>query len=308
VMLGVATTILLYFKTELRGVARRLEQKEWISIFQFSVLSLVILPILPDRTFDPYEAVNPRQAWWMVVLISGLGLAGYATLRLVGTRYGTVLVGIAGGLASSTATTLIHARESRRSPNAAAMAALVIVLANLVMMVRVAVLGAVVAPRLFVQLLMLVLPAVAIGIASLAWYLKRPGAGEAFLPDTRNPTELRVALVFGLLYAVILFVAAWLADIVGAQGLYALAAVSGLTDMDAIALSSMRLFTLDKLALDPAVITIGVAMIANLVFKTVLAVTIGGRQLGAKIVGGMGAVGLGLAAGIAWRALSGTGL
>jgi len=308
VMLAVATTILLYFKAELRGIATRLESKDWISIIQFSVLSLVILPILPDRPIDPQGAVSPRQVWWMVVLISGLSLAGYAVLRLVGARYGAALVGIAGGLASSTATTLIHARDSRVTPASTPVAALVIILANVVMMIRIAVIAAVVAPGLLAKLAIVVLPALVLGLGTLIWYWRIPAGSEAVLPQTRNPTELRAALGFGVLYAVILFVSAWLSDIVGTHGLYALAAVSGLADMDAIALSSMRLFSLDRLAADAAAIAIGVAMIANLGFKTVLAVALGGQELGKRISRGMSAIGLGLAAGTAWLALSGTGL
>jgi uncharacterized membrane protein (DUF4010 family) len=308
VMLAVVTTILLYFKTELRGIATRLEAREWVSIFQLGVLSLVILPILPNRTFDPYDAVNPRQVWWMVVLISGLSLAGYGTLRLVGARYGTALVGIAGGLASSTATTLIYARNTRSTPAATAMAALVIVLANLVMMVRVALIAAVVAPGMLTTLVITILPALALGAASLFWYWRAQTVGKTLLPETRNPTELRAALTFGMVYALVLFVSAWLQEIAGTQGFYVLALVSGLTDMDAIALSSMRLFSLGKLQLDAAAVAIGLAMFANLVFKTGIAVSVGGRKLGLQILWGMGAVGIGLLMSIGWHAIQASGL
>jgi len=266
-------------------------------------LSLVILPFLPNETLDPYKAINPRQVWWMVVLISGLSLAGYATLRLVGARYGAAFVGIAGGLASSTATTLIYARNAREMPPSAPMAALVIVLANLVMMVRVTVIAAVVAPGVVTSLAIAVAPALLLGALSLFWYWREQTSGQAFMPETRNPTELRAALGFGAVYAVVLFVSAWLSDIAGKQGMYVLALVSGLTDLDAIALSSMRLFNLGKLALDVTVIAICLAMIANLAFKTGIAVVVGGRPLGTKILGGMGAVAAGLGGGIAWLAM-----
>ena len=304
VMLAVATTILLYFKTELRGIATRLGPKDWISVLQFSVLSLVILPILPDRTIDPFGAVNPRQIWWMVVLISGLSLAGYATLQLVGTRYGAAFVGIAGGLASSTATTLIYARSSRTAPEAAPIAALVIVLANLVMMIRVGVLAAIVAPGIVAALALVIVPGLLLGAASLMWYWRGAGDGKPLLPETRNPTEMRAAIGFGLGYAVVLFVSAWLSDIAGTQGVYALAAVSGLTDVDAISLSSMRLFALGKLPLEATAVAIGLAMVANLSFKCAVAVAVGGRALGGRIIGGMGAVALGLIAGIGWHVFS----
>lgn len=308
VMLAVTSTILLYFKTELRGMATRLESRDWISIFQFCVLSLVILPILPNRTFDPYEAINPRQVWWMVVLISGMSLAGYATLRLVGVRYGAALVGVAGGLASSTATTLVYARNSREAPAAAPTASLVIVLANLVMMVRVALISAVVAPGMLHALLATIAPALLFGGASLLWYWRAQTGGQALLPETRNPTELRAALGFGAIYAVVLFISAWLQEIAGTQGFYALALASGLTDIDAIALSAMRLMTMEKIGIETAAIAIGLAMFANMVFKTGIAIMVGGRGLGMQILGGMGAVAVGLLVGIGWHALGPSGL
>ncbi|THF63492.1 MgtC/SapB family protein [Pseudothauera rhizosphaerae] len=309
VMLAVGTTVLLYFKAQLRGIATRLQPRDWISILQFGVLSLVILPILPDREFGPYAALNPYQIWWMVVLISGVSLAGYAALQLAGARYGAAFVGIFGGLASSTATTMVYARYARETPAMATMAALVIVLANLVMVVRVGIVALVVAPGVISQLLTVVVPALLLGLFALLWNWRRlTERGEAVLPETTNPTELRTALGFGALYAVVLLIAAWLSDIAGNRGLYALALVSGLTDIDAIALSSLRLFALDKLALGPTVIAIGLGMLANLGFKTGLAMVIGGRELGLKVLGGMGAVGIGVLGGIAWSALGAQGL
>src|SRR5690606_22787579 len=158
VMLAVATTVLLYFKAQLRGMATRLDARDWISILQFGVLSLVILPILPNEEMGPYGALNPHQIWWMVVLIAGVSLAGYAALQLVGVRYGAAFVGVFGGLASSTATTMLYARQARAFPAMTAMAALVIVMANLVMVLRVAVIATLVAPAVAGTLALVIAP------------------------------------------------------------------------------------------------------------------------------------------------------
>lgn len=308
VMLAVATTALLYFKMQLRGIATRLEPKDWFAILQFSVLSLVILPVLPNQEYGPYDALNPYQIWLMVVLICGVSLAGYTALQLVGARHGAALVGIFGGLASSTATTLIYARNARAASAMAPTAALVILLANLVMVVRVGVLTAAVAPRALSTLALLIAPALALGGVVVLWLWRHLAKnGEAVLPTASNPAELKTALGFGALYAVILLLAAWLADVVGAGGLYGLALVSGLTDVDAITLSSLRLFSLGRLEVDPTAIAVGLAMLANLGFKTALAITIGGGELGRRVIAGMGAVGGGLVAGIVACALRTTG-
>ena len=301
---GAATAILLHLREELHTWVDRLSDRDVRAMMQFVLISLVILPVLPDQAFGPYAVVNPRQVWWMVVLISGVSLAGYAALQLVGAKHGAAFVGIFGGLASSTATTMVYARNARASEGLSSMAALVIVLANLVMVVRVTVLAAVVAPGVLPALFHVVVPALSFGgIALMMSWRQLSNGGHAVLPETSNPTELRTALGFGALYAVVLFCAAWLSDYAGTRGLYVLAIVTGFTDIDAIALSSLRLFALDKLALEPAAIAIGLGMIANLSFKAGMAAVIGGQSLGRKVFAGMGSVALGLALGIGWHAL-----
>jgi hypothetical protein len=98
IMMTYITTILLYFKAELHGVTHGLTRKDLVSIFQFAVLSVIILPILPDINYGPFETLNPHQTWLMVVLVSGVSLAGYLALRIVGERYGAPLLGRLGGL------------------------------------------------------------------------------------------------------------------------------------------------------------------------------------------------------------------
>lgn len=309
VMLAVGTTVLLYFKSQLRGLATRLEPRDWISMLQFGVLSLVILPILPNEELGPYGALNPYQVWWMVVLISGVSLAGYAALQIVGARYGAVFVGVFGGLVSSTATTMLYARQARASEGFAAMAAMVIVLANLAMMVRVAVVVGIVAAPVLRPLLAIVVPGFVLGVLAVIWNWRRLGErGETVLPETKNPTELKAALGFGLLYALVLVCAAVLSDYFGNRGLYVLALVSGFTDVDAITLSSLRLFSMEKLELEAAVVSIGIAMLANLFFKTAMALAIGRRPVAATVLPGMVAVGLGMSVSMIWMLLSAGGL
>ncbi|GLT21428.1 membrane protein [Zoogloea oryzae] len=303
VMAAVGSTMLLYYKSELRGVAARLTAQDWRSILQFSVLSLIVLPILPNQGFGPYEAINPHQVWLMVVLIAGVSLAGYAALRFVGARYGAPLLGLLGGLVSSTATTMVFARHARENPAMAPTATLVILLANLIMVVRIIgiawALSQSVVPLLAVGCSMAVL----IGGVVIAFNWRQLAGQSALpVPETRNPTELRAALGFGLLYAGVLLCAAWLSDIAGRGGLYLLAFVSGLTDVDAITLSTLRLLSVGKLDAAPAAVAILLAMLANLAFKSTLAFTLGGSILGRRVVGGMLAVGAGIASGIAWLA------
>ena len=168
VILGILATTLLYFKAELRGVARRLERRDLVSMLQFAVVAFVVLPLLPDRGFGPYAALNPRHIWLMVVLISGVSLAGYVALRLVGREHGAMLLGLFGGLVSSTATTLAYSRYARSGGEFTGLASVVIVTANLVLLVRLAVLAAITAPGILGVLGPVLAVALAAGAAVFA--------------------------------------------------------------------------------------------------------------------------------------------
>jgi len=276
VTLAILTTVLLYFKPELRGASQRLDRRDILSILQFAVLSLVILPVLPDQGFGPFEAINPRQMWWMVVLISGLSLAGYAALRLAGQQNGTLLTGLLGGIASSTATTLTFSRHAKEDPSLIPQAALIILLANWALLLRLSIIVAIITPALFTEALWILGGGLLVGLVPLIWLWRQLGR-HAAPPnlDIKNPAEIIPALTFGALYGIILLAAAWLADYAGTQGIYVLAAVSGLTDLDAIALSSLRLANLGSITPDTVFNILLIALCANMFFKASLAWGIG---------------------------------
>ena len=299
VMLAIATTVLLYFKPELQGMTQRLSRRDLVSILQFAVLSFVILPILPNQNFGPYDAFNPHHAWMMVVLISGLSLAGYVALRIVGQRYGAPLLGFLGGLVSSTATTLLYARHSKLNEGMLRLSAVVILIASQVVLIRLAVVSGIVSPGILKQLIPVMGLGLLFGLVATAFHWKRlQNAGDLPLPQTANPTELHAALGFGLLFVVVLLCSAWLSDVAGSGGLYLVAIASGLTDVDAITLSSLRLFQMDKLSSAQAVISIALAFISNMAFKFGLAVSIGGMALAKRIATGFAAIITGIALGL----------
>jgi uncharacterized membrane protein (DUF4010 family) len=231
------------------------------------------------------------------VLIAAVSLAGYLAWRLVGGRAPAVLLGAMGGLVSSTATTLVYARGAKGKPELENTAATVILLANLVVLVRITVLTAIVAPALLPRLA----PVLAAGLLAalpIAWATWRRHQGEAGFasPDLTNPTDLKVALGFGAAYAAVLVAGAWLNDVAGARGLYGLAFASGLTDVDAISLSAMRLFGHGSIPASTAASAIVVAICANAMMKAGIAYAAGGAALGRRCLAGFAAMGLALVA------------
>lgn len=280
VALGIVIVSLLYFKGELRGIAGRIGRADLIPVLQFGALTFIVLPLLPDHAYGPYGSFNPREIWLNIVLVSGVGLAGYLTLQFAGQRFGMPLAAIAGGLVSSTATTLVFARSSNASQGSASIRSMMVMLANLTMLIRLSIMAAIVRPDLLLAIVPVLGSAAAAGLLWAAWLQRRIAqAGTIPVPVVQNPTQLRVALLFGLAYGVVSLLAAWGAAQVGDSALYVVAAISGLTDVDAIALSVFRLEAAGKLNAGAAMMAIAIGVIANLAFKAVMVFTVGTREL-----------------------------
>lgn len=296
---AIIATTLMYFKAELHGAAQKLERRDLISILQFSAVAFIALPLMPNKSFGPYGALNPHHFWLMVVLISGVSLFGYAALRLIGREHGAVLLGMFGGLVSSTATTLAYSRyvgsyneqDQHGLKRISSLAATVVIAANLVLLVRVTMLAAFVAPTTLRVLAPVTMSALLAGIAVAAWRARSDvAATELTIPEIKNPTELRAALVFSGIYAAVLLLSAWLVDVAGSKGMYTASLVSGLTDVDAITLSSLRLYGLGSLSSSQVTVSIILAVSANSVFKLAVVWVVGGRELFGRCLPAMATV------------------
>jgi len=279
IAMGGAVAVMLYAKPILHGLVRRMGEGEMRGLIQFALVALVILPILPDEPYGPFKVLNPRQIWWMVVLVSGISLSGYVAFRLLGERKAAVAAGLLGGVISSTATTVSYSRRAAHVEGQAATAALVILLASTVVYARVLLEIWIVArptlPSVFGPIA--VMMGTALVLSVFVWLRARGQRAEVDPAD--NPTELRGAITFGVLFALVLLAVAAAKEHFGDRGIYAVAAISGLTDMDAITLSTSRMAAEGSLAASTAWRAIVVAAIANLVFKGGLVAAIGGPSL-----------------------------
>jgi uncharacterized membrane protein (DUF4010 family) len=276
--------VLLQFKGQMHRVAARLGAEDLKAIMQFALLSLVILPVLPNQAYGPYAVWNPRQIWWMVVLIVGISLGGYIAYKFLGEKTGLALSGILGGLISSTAATVSYARRTAQLASATKEAAMIIIIAWAVGAVRILVEIGVVAPT-FLKVVGPPLGIIFIVMtlyAAAVWF-SGCKAEHAEMPPQQNPTELKSALIFGLLYAVALLAVAAGKNYLGSGGLYVIAALSGLTDMDAITLSTARLVNTGSVDADNGWRLITIALMANVLFKGGLASVLGHRRLFALI-------------------------
>lgn len=281
---GAAVAILLQAKTILHGMVARLGDPDVRAIMQFALMTFIILPVVPDQTYGPYNVLNPHQIWLMVVLVVGIALAGYIVYKFIGGRAGLLLSGVLGGVISSTATTVSAARQAALSAGAVPAAALVTVIAGCVVYVRLLIEVSVAAPTFLPSAAgpLVVMMGVSLAGAGLMWVR----AGHDGIPpgEQQNPTELKSALWFGALYAGVLLAVAAARDVLGDRGLYAVAAASGLTDMDAITLSSSRLVAQGQLEASTAWRAIVLALISSLAFKGATVWAIGGGRLARRVL------------------------
>jgi uncharacterized membrane protein (DUF4010 family) len=279
---AVVMTLLLGYKPELHRWLAGIEAHELHAALHLLLISVVVLPILPDRGFGPWQALNPYEIWWMVVLIGAISFAGYVAVRLAGPRRGTIVTGLLGGLASSTALTLHFARTARRNGGDPTILAAGILLACGMMFARVALVVGLI-DRGILAALAAPLAAMAAIVLAAALALWRIGSrrAEAAGLDLKNPLELGSAVAFGALLAIVMLAARGAGAGLGGAGIVALAALSGVADVDAITLTLARLGGVE-IAQGVAVFGIVLAAAVNGVVKGGLSLVVGGRPLGVR--------------------------
>jgi uncharacterized membrane protein (DUF4010 family) len=292
IVLGGAVMVLLHWKKPLHNWVDRLGDRDFETVVRFVLIALVILPVLPDRDIGPYGVFNPYTAWFLVVLIVGINLVGFVAFRLLGERAGGWMAGVLGGLVSSTATTISYAGMSKRDRDLAPVAALIILVASTVVYGRVLVEVAVVAPDLVTSVAgpAVAFSAVLLGLSAFA-FKAILSKSDTNLPEQENPARIRQALAFAALYVVILFAVAAARELVGNEAVYAVAFISGLTDVDALTLSVAQLYSGGDASGFDAWRAIFLATLSNLLFKIVAASFLGSPEL-RKWMLGTGAIAL----------------
>lgn len=288
VALGVVTTALLSFKIELHGFVERLTREDIVAALKFALITAIVLPILPHEPLGPppFDVLNPYKVWLMVVLISGISFMGYVLFKLVGGRRGIGLTGLLGGLASSTATTLSFAQRSQKDRQLAKPFALAIILAWTVMFGRVLVEVWVVNRVLLEELWLPIVLAAGAGLAYAVYLYLAPHADDEDDVSVVNPFELRPAITFGLLYAVILVAARAAQLYLGDAGIYFSSILSGLADVDAITLSMAELSRNEDLELSTAARAIVLATMSNTLVKGGIVLTSGSSSIRRAILPG----------------------
>jgi len=277
IVVTVVVISLLGYKPALHSWLRNIKPGDFYSGLTLLIISLILLPLLPNRGYGPWNALNPYWTWWMVVLISAISFLGYIVIQIVGEKRGVMITAISGALVSSTAVTVSLGRFAKEHKDSSLFAGGVL-LAAAIMFIRVIFEVLVVYPKL---LLMLWLPLTIMfsGLVCLFIYLWLQRNGEEKPEQTpiklKNPLQLGLALQFGFLLAVVLLLAEAMQDWFGNTGVYALSIVSGLIDVDAITLSLSRSARQD-LAVEVATTGIILACLTNTLVKGLIFALIAG--------------------------------
>lgn len=278
---AVAMALLLALRDPLHSWVRTLTWPELRAVLVLLSMSFLLLPILPNRAVDPWGAVNPTEIWLLAIMMAAISFAGYVAIRVLGDRKGVAVAAFAGGLTSSTATTLSLARLASASPATADLLAGGALISSATMAARLAVIVGLVNTGMLGTVL--VPAAVGVGVlliggGALLWRGQGSEAGAGDL-QLKNPFELSTVLRLAGLIALIMLLGKVVVGYAGAAGIYLLAAASGIADVDAIALSMSRLAGGD-ISFAKAGIAILIAVAVNTISKTAMATAIGGARFG----------------------------
>jgi uncharacterized membrane protein (DUF4010 family) len=280
---GVTTMALLAARSNLHDFVKRLTWPELRSAVLLLAMTFLLLPVLPDRTIDPFGAFNPHELWLMTVLIAAVSFAGYVSVRWMGEERGVLVSAAAGAFVSSTTVTLDNARLARKKPSENSLYACAICVGWTVGVAR---MGAVAVVTNGALLQPLALPIGAalfvLGVASFLFSRASLKMNTLSDSDFSNPLDLRFVLSFGAILSVVIVAARLLSRSFGEAGLLGLAGISGLVDVDPITLSAARLAG-QSVGVPQAADAILLAGAANMVTKMTLAFTIGGARFGWKL-------------------------
>lgn len=290
---GIVVAVLLVSKSPLEGFSRALEPAEITAVLQLAVITVIILPVLPDRAMGPWDVFNPRSIWLVVVMVSGLSLAAFLAVRVLGQRKGLAVTGAIGSLVSSTAVTVAMADHSKQTPDMSTAAASATAIASTVMALRVGALAGIVDAGLLPRLAPPLIAMVLVGVVASWLIARRRDAAGTPAADLRNPFRLQQALLFAAIYAVILLMVRAAREYLAPGAIFGVAALSAVVDVDAITIASAQQGAgTDEWRTVTAAIT--VAAVVNTIMKLVYGAVRGGpefRRLTAGALGAMAAAG-----------------
>ncbi len=276
---AVITALILDSKPEVHSALKRLQEYELDAALRLLLISVVMLPLLPNQGFGPWEAINPYEIWWMVVLIASISFLGYFAIRIGGAKRGILFTSIFAGLSSSTALTLQFSHLSRTQPQLSPLLASGILLSCGTMFPRIIVVLFLLNQALALLLWPILLFMMAGFYLPALWIWNRHADGVSQpVEQNKNPLALGAAFFFGFLLMLIMLLTHTLLAWLGDAGIILLSAIAGITDVDPITLTLSRQ-TPSLISINTAIAGIFIAATVNSLIKMSMALIIGNRAL-----------------------------
>lgn len=286
-VVALVVLLILFFKEPLHKLAKKMQDKELISTLQFMIIAFVVLPLLPNKAFGPYDFFNPYLVWLMVVFVSGISFVSYISVKLLGARKGILATGFLAGFISTTALAFSFSSESKKNEKIINPYVLAMVVAGSAMFLRVLIEVAVINNELVKMLAWPLLTMAFVGLLSgfyLFWRSKKDSEViEKKDVELKSPFSLWPALKFGTFFALILFVSKFAATYMGDRGIYLTSFFSGLIDVDAITISMSNLAK-SEISQKVAVVAIVIAAMTNTLTKGMIFLLFGGKKVALRVI------------------------
>ena len=291
-IMTVFVVVFLSAKVHLHTIVGKITRTEMYDFLRFVVAALLIFPFLPDIHTGPFLAINPHEIGWVILLTSGLGFLGYVLMKFLGTGKGILLTGIVGGMVSSTLVTWIFARKSNENQLLSSICATAILAASSLMILRVFIWIIIFNVNLIYNLLFPMFLVLITGV-STAFYFNSKSSGENKYYDHTvqpgNPLNMQGAIVFGVIYSLVILMINYTNSMFGETGIYLSSAVAGLTDIDAISISVSKL-SLSGISILTAQNAILIAVFCNTLIKLLIVMWFGSAQLRLHVLIGYGCI------------------
>ena len=287
--ISVAMIFFLSMKKKFHSFVDKVSEEDIIAALKFAIITIIIYPILPDKYFDPFNSLNPRDIWKMVVLIAGISFIGYISVKILGTGKGLKALAVLSGFVSSTAATLSFSQRSREYPDLSRQLAASSVLSSTIMFPRALLLVFFFNSELAIKILPFVAWTIFAGFFISFILFKGEKESEARSVELSNPFYLSTAIKFGLIYAAIVFLAKVSLTYVGEKGIYLASIFSGIADVDAISISLSKL-SLQNLSLNNGSVGLLLAFLTNTFVKFGITLFLGDRKIRIYSLKGFGTI------------------
>jgi uncharacterized membrane protein (DUF4010 family) len=285
--IAVFTMLFLSMKIQLRRFVGNIRSEDILAIMKLAIITIIILPLLPNEVIDPLDVLNPTTIWLMVIFVSGLSFLGYLLVKYTGKDKGIRLTGFLGGLVSSTAVTFSMSKKSKESESLSGNYAVGVILASSIMYIRVYIIILVLNTQLAMHTWLPLFLLGAVGLIVSFIFTRKVKEKQVAEFELKNPLELRFALLFGLIFAIVIIASKAAQVYLGTEGLYGVSAMAGLTSVDAIVLSVIELLP-ESISISTAVAAIIISTASNDIVKIIISLYWGSKDYRRYVTVGLG--------------------